>query len=177
MKIYFYFAILILIIACKPKDEVSIPTTVLQMDSIYTASDFRAYGDYYKSGHQVYAIDLLSDGLHYDSTWHISGSGCNLYLSDIFAHKDSTTRLPAGTYTMDSTAREMTFLRGTSFDDNITGTYLLSIENDQIQRIILFTRGTMTIDYIDDDVVLNFHLYLADSTLYRATYTGPFTYR
>lgn len=176
MKAYWYIAIFVLAVACKPQNK---PTSseILQLDSVFTTADFRMYGDYYESGHQVYAIDLLSEGLAYDSTWHISGSGCNLYLSDIFAHKDSTTRLPAGTYTMDSTAREMTFLRGTSFDDNITGTYLLSIENAQIQRIILFTRGTMTIDYIDDDVVLNFHLYLADSTLYRATYTGPFTYR
>ena len=176
MKAYWYIAIFVLAVACKPQNK---PTSseILQLDSVFTTADFRMYGDYYESGHQVYAIDLLSDGLHYDSTWHISGSGCNLYLSDIFAHKDSTTRLPAGTYTMDSVANEMNFLRGMYFDGDVTGTYLLSIENDQIQRIILFTRGTMTIDYIDDDVVLNFHLYLADSTLYRATYTGPFTYR
>jgi hypothetical protein len=147
------------------------------MDSVFTTADFRMYGDYYESGHQVYAIDLLSEGLAYDSTWHISGTGCNLFLSDVFAAKDSTSRLPAGTYTMDSVANEMSFLRGMYFDGDVTGTYLLTIEEDKIQRIMLFVGGTMTIDYVDDHVALDINLYLADSTRYHARYVGPAMYR
>ena len=175
-KIYLYIVIG-LVAACTPHNKPTRPTTIQQVDSIYTESKFCLYGDYYNSGHQVYAIDLLSDGLEYDSAWHISGTGCNLYLSDIFVAKDSTKRLPAGYYEMDSVAKEMTFLRGMSFEGNVTGTYLLLITEDQIQRILLMTGGNMTIAYEADDVVLDFNLYTEDSTHYHATYTGPAIYR
>ena len=85
--------------------------------------------------------------------------------------------MPAGYYEMDSVAKEMTFLRGMSFEGNVTGTYLLLITEDQIQRILLMTGGNMTIAYEADDVVLDFNLYTEDSTHYHATYTGPAIYR
>ena len=174
MKAYIYIAILLLVVACRPENKPE-PTTVLKVDSLYTIADFRAYGDYYNSGHQVYAVDLLSDGLEYDSAWHISGSGCNLYLSDVFTMKDSTNRVPSGIYDMDSVAREMTFLRGMYFEGNITGTYLLQILDDQIQRITLFSHGTMTVDYSEDDVILDLNLYTEESVRYHATYTDSNT--
>ena len=49
----------------------------------------------------------------------------------------------------------MTFLRGMSFEGNVTGTYVLVITEDQIQRILLMTGGNMTIAYEADDVVLD----------------------
>ena len=55
----------------------------------------------------------------------------------------------------------------------MTGTYLLQIQDGQMQRITLFTGGKMTVDYVEDDMVMDFELYLADSTRYHATYTGP----
>ena len=70
MKAYWYIAIFILAVACKPQNK-PISSEILQLDSVFTTADFRMYGDYYESGHQVYAIDLLSEGLAYDSTWHI----------------------------------------------------------------------------------------------------------
>lgn len=177
MKAYIYIALVLLLVACQPPNRPTKPTGLQQVDSVYTQADFRAYGDYYNSNHQVYAIDLLSDGLVYDSVWHISGTGCNLFLSDVFVHRDSVTRLPAGVYEMDSVAREMSFLRGMYFESNITGSYLLTIEQDQIQQIILFTTGTMTIDYQDEDVVIDFELYTADSVRYHGMYQGPAQYR
>lgn len=171
MKAYFYIAILILVAACVPQNKPTQPTHI-QVDSIYTSTDLRSYGDYYQSGHQIYALDLLSEGLEYDSAGYIVGSGCNLYLSDIFTHKDSTTGLPAGTYHMDSTAKEGCFLRGMEFESNITGTYLLVIQENTIQKMLLFKSGTMTIDYTYGDTLLKFDLYTADSTHYHATYKG-----
>lgn len=162
--------------ACKPHNPIIKPNNIL-FDSVYTTADFRRYGDYYHSNHQIYAIDLLSEGLTYDSVFHISGSGCNLYLSDVFVPKDSVSYLPRGLYKMDSLANDMTFLRGMDFEGNITGSYLLSIQEDQIQKIILFTGGTMSVDYIEKDIILDFHLYTEDSTLYHATYTGAAIYR
>lgn len=177
MKAYLYIVLVFLLVACQPPNNPSKPSGVLQMDSVYTQADFRAYGDYYNSNHQVYAIDLLSDGLEYDSVWHISGTGCNLFLSDVFVHKDSVTRLPAGVYQMDSLAKEMCFLRGMYFEGNVTGTYLLTIEEDKIERILLFTAGIMTIDYDDEDVVIDFELYTADSVRYHGMYQGTAMYR
>lgn len=177
MKTYLYIALALLAISCTPQNKPNTPSTTVQADSIYTTADFRTYGDYYHSGHQLYAIDLLSEGLTYDSAWHISGSGSNLYLSDVFAHMDSTSRLPAGTYHMDSIAEENTFLRGLYFEGNITGTYLLQIQDNQMQQITLFTSGLMTIAYQEQNILLDFTLYTADSVCYRATYTGPARYR
>lgn len=176
MKIYIYILLVALLIACKPGNVPTRPTEQ-QWDSVYTAADFRHYGDYYQSGHQVYAIDLLSEGLAYDSLWHIHGSGYNLYLSDVFAAMTDTAALPAGTYTMDSVAKEMSFLRGMNFDGSITGSYMLMIEESNIQQIILFTTGSMTVAYEEDDILVDMHLYTADSTYYHAYYTGPARYR
>ena len=169
------FSFLALLVSCVPKNPPTPPTPTLKMDSIYTTADFRSYGDYYNTGLEVFAVDLLSEGLIYDSTFHISGSGCNLYLSDIFVHGDS---LPAGHYQIDSVAREMTFLRGMDFEGNITGTYLLHINEDKIQQIVLFHGGSMDVAYTEEGSVhLDFSLYTTDSTYYHAQYTGPAHYR
>ena len=176
MKHYIYFVLFLFVVSCKPYNRPTGPGSqpILNADSVYVTADFRQYGDYYSTNHQVFAIDLLSEGLKYDSAFHISGSGCNLFLSDIFVRTDS---LVAGRYEMDSVAKEMTFLRGMSFEGNITGTYLLHINENQIQKIVLFTGGSMDIAYLEDDILLKFSLYTADSTLYHATYQGPATYR
>jgi hypothetical protein len=176
MKNYIYIALLLLVIGCTPHGGTNPnkPLPILPVDSVYITADFRKYGDYYHTGHQVYAIDLLSQGLEYDSAYHIYGSGCNLYLSDVFTTCDS---LPAGHYQMDSVAKEGTFLRGMDFEGNITGTYLLQIYEDKIERITSFTSGSMDVDYLDGNILLEYSLYTADSTLYRATYRGPAMYR
>lgn len=171
MKKYLHIVVLLLTAACTPHIQPPQPA-FSQVDSVYTEADIRTYGDYYNSGHQVYVVDLLSNGLDYDSAGYIIGSGCNLYLSDIFVRKDDSICLPVGTYHMDSTAQNMTFLRGMYFEDNITGTYLLEIKENQIQRITLFYGGKMTIDYEDGDTIFDFHLYTKDSVLYHATYHG-----
>lgn len=177
MKYIPYLFLLLLCVACNPNNNQHNPPSnpnTIKEDSLFSTADFRKHGDYYNTGHQVFAIDLLSDGLTYDSTYHIYGSGCNLFLSDIFTLTDS---LPSGHYTMDSVAKDMTFLRGMYFESNITGTYLLLINQDQIQRIVLFTSGSMDIEYIEDEISIDFSLYTADSSLYHATYQGPVMYR
>jgi hypothetical protein len=98
-------------------------------------------------------------------------------LSDVFVHGDSVKRLPAGVYEMDTVAREMSFLRGMHFESNVTGSYLLAIEEDKIERIVLFTTGRMRIDYEGEDVVIDLELYTADSARYHAMYQGAAMYR
>ena len=174
MRNVIYLLLLLLVASCNPINNPNTPTTPVIADSVFVCADFREYGDYYKTGHQVYAIDLLSQGLEYDSLFHIQGSGYNLFLSDIFTTSKS---LPAGHYQMDSMAKDMTFLRGMDFEGSITGTYLLQISENKIQRITLFTGGSMDVAYLEDEILLDFKLYTADSTLYHATYQGPAMYR
>jgi hypothetical protein len=173
MKAYISIAIALLIVACKPNPHTPPSPSTIQVDSVYTTAKIEYHGDFYESGHQVYAFDLLSDGLHFDSAGYIVGTGCNLCLSDVFAPTDSISHLPAGIYHMDSTAQDMSFLRGLYFESNgITGSYLLEIKESQIQRITLFTAGEMTIDYKDGDTIMAFTLYTADSIRYNASYIG-----
>ena len=174
MRNVIYLLLLLLVASCNPINNPNTPTKPVIADSVFVCVDFRKYGDYYKTGHQVYAIDLLSQGLEYDSLFHIQGSGYNLFLSDIFTTSKS---LPAGHYQMDSVAKDMTFLRGMDFEGSITGTYLLQISENKIQRITLFTGGSMDVAYLEDEILLDFKLYTADSTLYHATYQGPAMYR
>lgn len=174
MRNVIYLLLLLLVASCNPINNPNTPTKPVIADSVFVCADFRKYGDYYKTGHQVYAIDLLSQGLEYDSLFHIQGSGYNLFLSDIFTTSKS---LPAGHYQMDSVAKDMTFLRGMDFEGSITGTYLLQISENKIQRITLFTGGSMDVAYREDEILLDFKLYTADSTLYHATYQGPAMYR
>ena len=174
MRNAIYLLLLLLVASCKPIHNPNTPTRPSTADSVFVCADFRKHGDYYNTGHQVYAIDLLSQGLEYDSLFHIQGSGYNLFLSDIFTTSKS---LPAGHYEMDSVARDMTFLRGMDFEGSITGTYLLQINEDKIQHITLFTGGSMDVAYLEDEILLDFKLYTADSTLYHATYQGPAMYR
>lgn len=174
MRNVIYLLLLLLVASCNPINNPNTPTKPVIADSVFVCADFRKYGDYYKTGYQVYAIDLLSQGLEYDSLFHIQGSGYNLFLSDIFTTSKS---LPAGHYQMDSVAKDMTFLRGMDFEGSITGTYLLQISENKIQRITLFTGGSMDVAYLEDEILLDFKLYTADSTLYHATYQGPAMYR
>jgi hypothetical protein len=171
MRTFLSIAFVLLMVACKPHNP---PTgdQPLPWDSIYTFAVIEHHGDYYNSGHQVHTFDLLSNGLQFNSEGYIVGSGFNLCITDIFTPYDSTIHIPSGEYHMDSTAINMTFLRGMYFEGNVTGSYLLEIKDSQIQSITLFTAGTMNIDFAEGDTIVDFSLYTADSTHYSATYIG-----
>ena len=55
--------------------------------------------------------------------------------------------------------------------------FLHYIQNDQLQGITLFSSGKMTVEYIEDDILLDFYLYTKDSIHYHATYQGAAKYR
>ena len=82
--------------------------------------------------------------------------------------------MQSGIYQMDSTASSYTFLPYMYFEGNITGCYLLAIQESNIQQIIGFTTGTMQLEYIsENDIRLDLLLYTADSIRYHAMYEGP----
>ena len=79
---------------------------------------------------------------------------------------------------MDTTTHVQTFLPYQYFEGgNITGCYMLDIEESQVQRIIGFTAGEFTLTSLGEDIRMDISLYTADSTHYRAIYQGPAFYR
>lgn len=172
----YIFLLFILFVACDPSYNNNAPTdgVMTEYDSVYTLADIQWHKQYYPMlERQVFSIDLLSEGLSFDSTNHIVGTGYNLYISDIFLPL-ATTCLQSGIYQMDSTASSYTFLPYMYFEGNITGCYLLDIQESNIQQIIGFTTGTMQLEYIgENDIRLDLLLYTADSIRYHAMYEGP----
>lgn len=182
MKIFhIILPILILFSACDPFSK-NPPSPngggeLIGYDSIYVIADIQWHKQYYpKLDKQVFSIDLLTEGLAYDSAYHITGTGTNLYFSDIFLPLTDTL-LQEGIYQMDSTAEARTFLPYMHFEGNITGCYMLDIQESQVKRIIGFTAGEFEISYLGEDIRMDLLLYLTDSTRYRATYQGPASYR
>lgn len=173
MKIFNYILpILIALSACQPKNSPSW-NNQKQIDSLFVVADIQMHEQYYPLlDQQVFSIDLLSQGLSFDSANHIVGTGYNLYISDIFLPLTDTC-LQAGLYRMDSTARAYTFLPYMNFEGEITGCYLLDIQNNNLTRILGFTTGEMQVEYVGKDLRLDLMLYTADSTRYHAMYQGP----
>lgn len=171
--------IMILLCACDPTHTNSSINTDINMyyDSVFTFADIQWHKQYYPLlDRQVFSIDLLTEGLAFDSAYQITGTGINLYFSDIFLPITDNT-LQDGVYHIDSTANAFTCLPYKYFEGNITGCYLLDIQEDKIQRIIGFTTGKLEITTSEDNIHLNVSLYTPDSTHYRATYDGPAMYR
>jgi len=180
MKIIKYILpLFVLLAACDPlkhKEEPQTNGNLSYYDSVYVTADVQWHKNYYPNlDCEVFSIDLLSEGLSFDSTYHIQGSGLNLYISDIFL-PDSTTTLQDGIYRMDTTAEAFTFLPYMYFEGNITGTYLLEVDNSSIKRHVGFISGEMTVENIGEEILLD--IILSDSTShYHATYQGPILYR
>ena len=80
-------------------------------------------------------------------------------------------------YDMQGRVVQSTNATAISVEHLATGTYLLQISQNKIQRLTLFTGGSMDVAYLEDEILLDFKLYTADSTLYHATYQGPAMYR
>lgn len=180
-KLKYIFLIIIVLAACNPhshNNEPNINKTIADYDSVYLIADVQWHKQFYPLlERQLFSIDLLSDGLSFDSTHHIVGTGCNLYLSDIFLPINQTY-LQNGTYTIDTTAGNFTFLPYMNFEGEITGCYLLDIQENKIQRIIGFTAGKMQLSYINkENIHIDLSLYTADSTHYHAIYQGPANYK
>lgn len=174
-----WLLVLVAFCACDPTPNNPTPDTGINAyyDSVFTIVDIQWHEQYYPLlERQVYSIDLLTDGLCFDSSYHITGSGLNLYFSDIFLPLDER-ELIDGTYHMDTTAAAYTFLPYMYFEGEITGCYMLDIHEDAIRRIIGFTAGAFELSSTGDNIQLNISLYTADSTRYRACYSGPAMYR
>ena len=177
-KEYILLLLLILVSACRYQSNKPDVDNIVQYDSIYVIADMQWHKQYYPLlDRQVFSIDLLSEGLDFDSAHHIMGTGLNLYFSDIFMSM-TDNELQEGLYRMDTTTAAQTFLPYQYFEGgNITGCYMLDIEESKIQRIIGFTAGEFTLTSLGEDIRMDILLYTEDSTRYHAIYQGPAHYR
>ena len=115
------------------------PTPSRGLPKEYNLAYEELFGRCYDSiPYNVIGLDLYSEGLTLDSDHRIKGSGCNLYISDIFAEGE---RLAPGIYRSDTTALPFTFLPGINFEGYPHGMYILNIEEDKIIDIQLLDSG------------------------------------
>ncbi len=173
MKRILYILPLLLFVACQPDrpqggTQTTFATSFDEGRAIY-------YGAYYEEEgvpHNVLDLDLLSEGLNYDSVGRIVGSGTNLYFSDIFI-ENTKQFFPNGTYEADTSATTMTFLSGMDYEGGISGAYLLQITDNQVAKITLVENGSFTLKQdIHGTVTITFDLLLANRKAYSATFKG-----
>ena len=163
-KLKILFSLCVILCSCGNPQ----PTPQRVMPKEYNLAYEEIYGHCYDSvPYAVVALDLYSQGLTLDKNHRISGTGYNLYLSDIFV-PDSL--LVEGIYTSfhpDSVIPQpFTFLQGRSFEGYPHGMYLLDIEENQISNILLLDSGAFS--YRNDSLL--FTLY------YRNAYGSTSTY-
>lgn len=142
------------------------PASREETDSVFVTAHIQCYGQYYPNIEKnVISVDLLSRGLLFDSLYHITGSGVNLYLSDIFVPLTDSV-LTAGIYTIDTTAEEYTMIPAVDCHPGLTGAYLLRITDSSITDTLLFISGEMTVTQWADSVMLQFALSTAQGESY-----------
>lgn len=149
-------AICLICTGCKEKNTPS----ERQRDTSFNTGTAVFYGAYYQDGgiaQNVLSVDLYSSGLTLDSTGHVTGTGTNLYFSDVFL-APADTFLLAGTYLCDSTALPMTFLPGMNYEGNISGAYILDIVDGALNNAELLTEGRFSLEYKGDSVQMDFAL-------------------
>ena len=151
------------------------PTYRKGMPSEYALAYQQQFSRCYDSiPYDVVALDLYSEGLELDANRRIRGTGYNLYLSDIFV-PDDTTRLVAGTYRSNDSGQPFSFLPGRDWDGTPTGIYLLYIEEDKLQSILVLDSGLMVVkDTTNGLIDLQFTLYYKNAYGYKATYKTHF---
>lgn len=153
------------ITSCQPNR----PSSYKGMPKEYTLAYEEIYGHCYDSvPYAVVALDLYSDGIELDKNHKITGTGYNLYLSDIFV-PDSL--LEEGTYKSDTTAQPFTFLPGRDYEGLPHGLYLLKIEESKVSSIQVLDSGSFV--YRNDSLL--FTLYYRNTYGSRAKYTCTFT--
>lgn len=165
---------LFILVGCNPNTPSNKKTIgETSFDKAYSKS----YGIHYAGRgveQQVTDLAIYSEKLDLDSTGTIIGSGTNLYLSDIFL-PSTEKHLLEGKYLSDTTGNAYTFLPGVDYDGNISGAYLLNIENGNLINYIIFESGSYIVEQYADTTQINFTLKYNEygmQKLYEAIFRG-----
>ncbi len=164
-------AIALVTMACRP---VSSGSSRGSIPREYHTAYIQSYGRCYDSvPYNVVSLDLYSDKLSLDDSANVmTGTGYNLYLSDIFI---AGSTLEPGTYRSSESAEPFTFLPGRDFEGTPNGLYLLYVEENKLQSIQLLDSGTLVVkDTTNNLLDLQFTLYFRNSYGGRATYRTHF---
>ena len=182
MKIKLLFFLPLLLMGCLP--QTNRPEAATYAKDMHTTY-LQYFGAYYAQEglpQVVCALDCYSDGLKLTMKGVIEGSGTNLYVSDIFlpaefASSPGATMLPEGEYVADSSGLPMTFLPGKAFEGQITGAYLLRIEDDQLVNYTILPSGQLQVRYDGDTVVLHLEAVTAQKQAYTADFRGVMVFQ
>lgn len=182
MKTKLLFFIFLLLIGCRP--QTNRPDQATFAKDMHTAY-LQYFGAYYAEEglpQVVCALDCYSDGLKLNKKGIMEGSGTNLYISDIFlpaeqASAPGVTMLPEGEYAADTSGNAMTFLPGKTFEGQITGAYLLRIEDDQLVNYTILPTGKLQVSYVGDTVVLHVEAVTAQKQAYTADFRGVMVFQ
>lgn len=129
-------------------------------DTTFVEAYSTSYGAYYAGRgveQNVIELDLYSEGLGLDSAGIIVGTGSNLYFSDIFL-PSTEQQLLAGTYHSDTTGSAYTFLPGVDYEGNISGAYLLLIDNGILAGYTIFEDGSFVAEQDADTMRISFSM-------------------
>lgn len=176
MKKTLYILILALIfISCNHKNT---PGHNIVTLNEFTTSVANFYGAFYKTQgieNNVISLDLFSEGIKLNEQGYMEGTGTNLFFSDIFLSPTDTFLLQQ-TYEADTTAQPFTFLKGVDYEGNITGAYLLNLQENILQSFEIFPNGNFVLSYQQDSVFIDFSLQRTDQSVYHATFKGTIPY-
>ena len=142
----------------------------------FTTAYAKSYGAHYASrgiAQNVIDFDLYSANIDLDSTHHIVGTGSNLYISDIFVPTAETTLQPES-YRSDTTGSDYTFLPGVDYEGNISGAYLLRINDGSLSGYTVFNDGTFTLTQDGDTTQVLFTLHYTEGNNIQRTYEAEF---
>ena len=143
---------------------------------VFTTAYSTFYGTHYASRgikQNVVDLDLYSEKIGLDSTHHIVGTGTNLYFSDIFLPSDLTA-LQAEEYASDTTGAEYSFLPGVDYEGNISGAYLLRINDGKLSGYTVFDEGRFVLTQDGDSTHISFSLKYTEGRNMVKTYEAEF---
>lgn len=173
MKRLILFFFPLLIAACNTPSRPS----YIVVDTAFDKGEVTCYGQFYAAEgvkQNVFSLDVYSKDLGLDSVGKMYGTGTNLYMSDIFLPVADTI-LAEGTYRMDTTGAEFTFLKGIESEGNVSGAYLL-IMTEGGYTVDLIKDGTFTIVQETDTTQIDFSLTRSGGQKYEATFRGVLKY-
>lgn len=173
-KVLYIFGLLVALLGSCTHPSPHTPVAQTQYDTVFTYCQEKLHGAFYaREGvdNQVVALDLYSYGLKLTKKG-IVGTGTNLVFSDVFLTPEDARLLP-GDYSANDNGEPYTYLLGKDFTGtNITGAYLLLIDDGELQAISILKEGVLHVENEGDSTILSFDGKMADGKAYRARYKG-----
>ena len=175
----YIIAIALLATSCNPYT----PRPRTEFPATYTLAYQEIYGHCYDSiPYPIVALDLYSDGIELDKNHRITGTGYNLYLSDILVPdsllaegeyhslRPTSDTLHSTLYTLHPTP--FTFLPGKDYEGTPHGMYILRIDDSKVSAIHVLDSGSFV--YRNDSLrfTLYYHNVYGRVYTYQPTFSG-----